>query len=253
MKTSFYFVLWFVIYPILGQFNNSFIDNNAFVIALAIVWGLSWLLNKIMPKTLAYERATQVFPILENVYTGNVASFKKRLARRSYIEVITAIYFSITTLVIAIAVIKFGINDWISLAIFLFFTIATVSRSSILLKATMQLKGNPTPEQCMEIVDETYKLDYNSYFEMRSMAAYDEIFPPKPTFFKVFIIFSIIIAIIVAFFGLYLCIIDGFVLLTFQTLEIPDEELAFAGMYFLYGTLAAYYGIKDIISCIRSY
>lgn len=39
MKTSFYFVLWILIYPILGLFNNSFIDNNAFIVALAIVWG----------------------------------------------------------------------------------------------------------------------------------------------------------------------------------------------------------------------
>lgn len=60
MKTSFYFVLWIMIYPILGLFNNSFIDNNAFVVALVAVWGLSWLLNQVMPKTLTYERVTQV-------------------------------------------------------------------------------------------------------------------------------------------------------------------------------------------------
>ena len=39
MKTSFYFVLWILIYPILGLFNNSFIDNSAFIVAFAIVLG----------------------------------------------------------------------------------------------------------------------------------------------------------------------------------------------------------------------
>ena len=57
MKASFYFVIWMVIYPILGLFNNNFIDNNAFIVALAIVWVLSWILNRIMPDTLAYESA----------------------------------------------------------------------------------------------------------------------------------------------------------------------------------------------------
>ena len=81
MKTSFFFVLWILIYPILRLFNNSFINNNTFIVALAVVWGLSWLLNRIMPDTITYERASRIAPILEDVYTGNVASFKKRLVR----------------------------------------------------------------------------------------------------------------------------------------------------------------------------
>ena len=94
MKTSFYFVLWILIYPILGLFNN------AFIVALAIVWGLSWLLNRIMPVTLTYERASQIAPVLEDVYTGNVSAFMKRLSRESNIEIVTAIYFIVTTIVI---------------------------------------------------------------------------------------------------------------------------------------------------------
>ena len=114
MKTSFYFVLWILIYPILGLFNNGFINNNAFIVALAAVWGLSWLLNRLMPQTLTYERVSQIAPILEDVYTGNVASFGKRLTRESSIELVTAIYFAVTTIVIGIAVFIAGINDWIA-------------------------------------------------------------------------------------------------------------------------------------------
>ena len=29
MKPSFYFVLWIIIYPVLGLFNNSSINDNA--------------------------------------------------------------------------------------------------------------------------------------------------------------------------------------------------------------------------------
>ena len=143
MKTSFYFVLWILIYPILGLLNNSFIDNNAFIVALAVVWGLSWLLNRIMPNTLTYERALNVAPILEDVYTGNVASFSKRLSKEATIELVTAIYFIVTTIVIAIAIFKAGVNDWIALLIFGFFTFGAISRSARLIKAKINLKNNP--------------------------------------------------------------------------------------------------------------
>lgn len=139
MKTSFYFVLWIMIYPILGLFNNSFIDNNAFVVALVAVWGLSWLLNQVMPKTLTYERVTQVAPILEDVYTGNVASFGKRLTRESIIELVTAIYFTLTTILICVAVFVVGINDWIALIVFGLFTFGAINRAITLIKAKSSL------------------------------------------------------------------------------------------------------------------
>lgn len=248
MKTSFYFVLWIVIYPILGLFNNTVINDNAFIVALAAVWGLSWLLNRLMPKTLTYERVSQIAPILEDVYTGNVASFKKRLSREANIEIITAIYFVVTTVVIAIAVFKVGINDWVALAIFGFFTFGAISRSAVLIKAKSQLNNNPIPGQCVEISDETYKLDYASYYETRSNVSYEEMLPPKPRFFKAFKIFSTVMAAIASLLGL-LYIVLGIIIMASQS---SLEAGAVAGMYFLYGSLAAYFGVKDFISVIHS-
>lgn len=248
MKTSFYFVIWMLIYPILGLFNNNFIDNNAFIVALAIVWGLSWLLNRIMPDTLAYERAAQIAPILEDVYTGNVTSFKKRLVRESNIETIMAIYFVITTVVIALAIFKTGVNDWIALIVFGFFTFGALSYSLSLLRANSKLKSNPTPEQCMEIAIDTYELDYASYYDARKGVSYQDMIPPKPKYFKVFKIFSFIIAAIALLLGLLNIIFSVLVMLSQASIETG----AVAGMYFLYGSLAAYFGAKDFISCINT-
>lgn len=248
MKTSFYFVLWILIYPILGIFNNSFIDNNAFIVALAIVWGLSWLLNRMMPDTLTYERVSQITPILENVYTGNVSSFRKRLVRDCNIETVTAIYFVVTTVVIALAIFKAGVNDWIALVIFGFFTYGAISRSISLLRAKATLKSNPTSEQCMEIADETYKLDYASYYDARKGASYQEMMPPKPKYFKAFKVFSVTIAVIAALLGLLYIILGVLIMSSQPTIEAG----AVAGMYFLYGSLAAYFGVKDFVSCIHT-
>ena len=247
MKTSFYFVLWILIYTILGLLNNSFIDNNAFIVALAVVWGLSWLLTLIMPHTLTYERALNVAPILEDVYTGNVASFSKQLSKEATIELVTAIYFIVTTIVIAIAIFKAGVNDWIALLIFGFFTFGAISRSAGLIKAKTDLKNNPNPEQCMEIAEETYKLDYASYYEARNGVDYSHIMPEKPKHFKIFQVCSTIISAICTLLGAAYIIL-GVILFFGQPIEVQP----IAGMYFLYGTLATYFGIKDFISGFSS-
>ena len=215
--------------------------------ALAIVWGLSWLLNRIMPDTLTYERVLQVALILEDVYTGNVASFKKRLVRESNIETVTAIYFIVTTIVIALAIFKAGVNDWIALVIFGFFTYGAISRSIFLMRAKATLKSNPTPEQCMEIADDTYKLDYASYYDAHNGVSYQDMLPAKPKYFTAFKIFSVVIAAIASLLGLLYIILGVLIMLSQTTLEAG----ALAGMYFLYGSLAAYYGMKDFVSCLQ--
>lgn len=249
MKTSFYFVLWILIYPILGLFNNSFIDNNAFIVALAIVWGLSWLLNRIMPDTLTYERASQVAPILEEVYTGNVSAFMKRLSRESKIEIVTSIYFIITTIVIALAIFKGEVTNWIVLVIFGFFTYGAISRSISLTRAKVDLKSNPTSEQCKEIADDTYKLDYASYYDARNGVSYQDIFPPQPKYFKAFKVFSVVMASLASLLGLLYIILGVLIMLSQTNLETG----AVAGMYFLYGSLAACFGVKGFISITQSF
>ena len=244
MKTSFYFVLWILIYPILGLFNNDFINNNDFIVALAAVWGLTWLLNRLMPKTLTYARVSQIAPILEDVYTGNVASFGKRLTRESSIELVTAIYFVVTTIVIGIAVFIAGINDWIALIVFGFFTFGAIGRTTNLMKAKSLLNEDPTGQQCMEIATETYNLDYASYYEQRKEVSYKDMFPPRPRHFKVFQIFSLIIAAIAVLFGLFYIITAILVMRGSSSFEAG----ALSGMCFLYGSLATYFGIKDSIT-----
>ncbi len=248
MKTSFYFVLWILIYPILGLFHSSFIDNNSYIVALAIVLGLSWILNRLMPTTLSYEHVSQIAPILEEVYTSDVSSFKKRLKRDATIELVTAIYLAVTTVVIALSIFKAGANDWIALAIFGFLTYGTISRSISLLRAKATLKSNPTPEQCMEIAEDTYGLDYASYYDEHNGVSSQDMLPPKPRYFKAYKVFSIIFAAIASLLGLLFIIISVVMMLSQTALEAG----AIAGMTFLYGSLATYFGVKDFISCINS-
>ena len=248
MKTSFYFVLWILIYPILGLFNNDFITENAFVVAIAVVWGLSWLLNRMMPEILTYERVSQIAPTMENIYTGNVNAFIKRLRTETRIETFTSIYFLVTTVVIAYAVFKVGVNDWIALVVFGFFTFGSISRSINFSKALTAVKSNPTPEQCAETAEDVYTLDYATYYEGRQSYAYEQMLPPRPRCFKAFQIFSIVIAGICSLLGILYVVLAAVIMI--GSCSIAEE--AIAGMYLLYGSLATYFGIKDFSSTIQS-
>lgn len=248
MKTSFYFVLWIIIYPILGLFDNSFIADNSFLVAIAIVWGLSWVLNRMMPETLAYERVSQLLPIMEEIYTGNVRAFIKRLRIETRIQTLTSIYFIVSTSVIAYAVFKLGVNDWIALIVFGFFTFGTISGSINLNKNLTAVKSNPTPEQCAETATEVYKVDYAPYHQSRQSYTYQQMFPPRPPHFKAFQICSIVIAGICSLLGIVYIVLAAIYLISSRSLAAD----ALAGMYLLYGSLATYFGIKDFSTILTS-
>ena len=247
MKTSFYFVVWILIYPLLGLLHNSFVNQNAFIVALLAVWGLSWLLNRTMPETIAYERASRNAPILEDVYTGNIERFRKHITRQAIVETITSFYLLITTLVILLSIADSGPDDWIALIIFAMFTFSTISESIKLLKAYSRLKANPTKEACEQVLSKIYSIDFSIYAEERERGSFEDMLPPRPTHFKAFQIFSMIVSGVCIVLGL-VYIVLGLLVMFGNDSPVAD---AIAGMYLLYGSLATYFGIKDLILSIR--
>ncbi|MDE5849641.1 MAG: hypothetical protein K2H38_05825 [Muribaculaceae bacterium] len=248
MKTSFYFVVWIAIYPLLGLLGSSFINENAFIVALLAVWGISWLINRTMPETLAYERATQIAPVLEDIFTGNLIHFRKRLTRQAIVEAVTSFYFLITTLVLVLSVARSGGDDWLALIIFALFTFSTISRSIKLLQAYSRLKTDLSKEECARVAMETYRLDYEAYAQNRERGSYADMLPPKPKHFRAFQIFSMIVSGICVALGLIYIVLGLGVMFAGEVIGTG----AIAGMYFLYGSLAAYFGIKDLISSVSS-
>ena len=246
MKTSFYFFLWIIIYPLLGLLHNQWVYQNSFIVALFIVWALSWILNKNMPDTLRYERISETVTILEEVFTGNVRAFMQRLSRMVTVEFVSAIYLGVAFIFVLFSMIRGSADDWIALLIFGFFAFATISRAVKLNHAYQRIKHNPTPQECALVVEETYRIDYKTYYNNRIHTSLEAMLPPQPKNFKSFQIFSLIIAIICALFGLYYLVMSIILLAE----NLSAKGISGGIMYFLYGSLAAYFGIKDTISCI---
>ena len=247
MKTSFYFFLWIIIYPLLGLLHNPWIYQNSFIVALFVVWGLSWILNRNMPDTLRYERVSEMTNILEEVYTRNVKAFMQRLSRMVTVEFITAIYLGVAFVFVLFSMVRGSAEDWIALLIFGFFAFGAISRAVKLNQIYQRIRQNPTPDECASIVEETFRVDYAGYYNSRVHTTAEAMLPPQPRHFKTFQVFSLIIAIICALFGLFYLIMSIIILAENSSAEAISGGI----MYFLYGSLAAYFGIKDSVSCIN--
>lgn len=248
MKTSFYFFLWIIIYPLLGLIHSPWVYQNSFIVALFIVWVLSWVLNKNMPDTLRYEAVVNMSVVMEEVFTGNINAFRKRLSRKVTIDFITAVYMGVAFIFILFSMWRgSGGDDWIALLIFGFFAFGTISRTVKLHQVSNHLKYNPTEEECAAALREIYRVDYSSYHDVRLYSNPESMLPPQPRHFMAFQVFSLIIALICALFGLFYLVMSIIMLAGNRSAEAISGGI----MYFLYGTLAAYFGIKDSLDCIN--
>lgn len=246
MKTSFYFLLWILIYPILGLLGNNFVDTNSFIFAIVIVWGLSMLINKMMPHILAYEHVSERASILEDIYTDNIAKFKRRLDSDKVLETISGCYFIVALVAIGWTVLQNGLDSIIALVVFALFTYGAIVRSIQLIKASSRLNANPTKEECVEVAREVYHLDYQAYYAQRSTTSFSAMLPPRPKRFGLFKVASIVIAAIAGLLGV--------VVLIYGVLSLMDSYTGIGGIYgmmlLLYGSLATYYGIKDLATLL---
>ena len=247
MKTSFYFFLWIIIYPLLGLLHNPWVYQNSFIVALFIVWGLSWILNRNMPDTLRYERVSEMATILEEVFTGNIKAFMQRLSRMVTIEFITAIYLGVAFVFILFSMVRGSADDWIALLIFGFFAFGAISRAVKLNQMYQRIKRNPSRDECARVVEEAFRVDYAGYYNVRIHSTAEAMLPPQPRHFKAFQAFSLVIAIICALFGLFYLIMSIIMLAENKSAEAISGGI----MYFLYGSLAAYFGVKDSFGCIN--
>lgn len=245
MKTSFYFVLWIAIYPILDLLG---LQDQSFMIALITVFGLSWLLNSKFSALTTYDRLTQAVPAMEDVYTGNVASIINRLTRELIVETATAIYLLIATAIMGYMVFINGSSELFALIIFGLITVGAIIRSNKIHKTLFALKSNPTPDNFAKMVSNVYQINYAAYHENRQTRSYEEILPPRPKYYAVFRAISFIFAIA--------CIILGSLFTVSSLLPMILEGFSIVGLFytmrFLYGSLALYFGIKDIAALLST-
>ena len=246
MKTSFYFLLWMLIYWVIDLLPIHNAGEYSFIIAFVLVYLLSMALSRMMPHTIAYDRTVSTAGLLEDVYQGNVSAFRRRLGRQAVVETVSAIYFAVTIVVLVWVIFNTGQYDIFAIIIFAFLAFGAIGQSSRLIKANSELISNPTGEQCARIAIDTYRLDYAGFYEAHQGRKIEEMLPPRPRHYYIFLIFSLLVAATTTLFGLYF--LYSSVIVFLNVYGTISATAAAAAMYFLYGSLATYFGIRDCIS-----
>lgn len=242
MKTSFYFVVWILVYPLLGLDNpNTMAYENSFLIAILAVFVLSWLLKTLMPKTHVYEKEVPKLLIFEDAYQGNVEAIKKRLTGGFWVNLATAAYTFMTVLMVLAEFGQPG-DHILELAIFALLCFASVRGSYKAYSLRSYLGANPDKAGCEEVVEQMYVAEYETFKGEREQKPLAEMMPPRPAHYKGFLIFSTLAAAVATILGVCLLLV-GFVF-------VPGSSESL--MNILYGSLASYFGIRDMASCAKT-
>lgn len=247
MKTSFYFVLWIMIYPLLEWMGIGTEGNQSFIIALIAIFGISYLISRLMPATIHYEKVTHAAPYYEDVFTGNVPFFMHRIKREMILEIVTSIYFLAATFCIAWVSFANLSPDWFSLALFGLFTFQAIYRSYKHYQVYSSLRENPTLEQCAEMLQNSFGTDPEEYCQQRMYNTYEEMLPPRPKYYTLFRVVSSVFAVAALLLGL-----AHIVLALVYIFDSSIAATSAAIVFLLYGSLAAYYGIHDLVEIITS-
>lgn len=245
MKTSFYFVLWIMIYPILELTGVAFLRENSFIVALLIVmFVMPHLTKKIFEKDIIYSRNKRVIDYFETIYTNNVAKIKKGLMTNIILNSVVFIYF--VSYVVGILVM--GVPD--ALLQYVVFGVLSLLAGSWIVKNVsqyMKIKDIVAfdDDNLEYVLTENDRPIYEEYKEKRAMVSYQQLLASLGNGGKALKITSIVFAIICTLLG----IMYVYLWLPLMFFNFNGELIIMAMV--VYASMAVYYGIHDLIESVR--
>lgn len=245
MKTSFYFVFWILIYPLIDLLNIPFLSENSFFIACVfIMFILPKIVNRIFEKDLIYRQQKANIDSLEDIYSNNLTKIRKNIFTNILLTGVSFIYF--VSFIIGIYILSFS-DSILLYIVFGFLSIVYGIGLIKQLRLYWELKNIELIDEdsIYLLIDDNNMPYYENYYESRQSNSYNDICSQLGNPRKAFKITSIIFSIISIILGITLLIIWLPVLLYANTGE------SFIIAMILYAGMAFFYGVKDIIETIR--
>lgn len=250
MKTSFFFVLWIILQFIFLQIDSAFINyyiswniaRYQFEITCAIVFCIYWILS-------------------HGCFSQNLFLYEKKLLRAEKLErheetighndkmwwsyifnVMVIAYFTMSSIFIAWTLYQAHVASWWGRIVWVGFVIYVLFSCRIILQYinridSLKYKESMPPVEKLTAADEVHIRDF-----------IDHVKSSIPRNFKltqklniVFSILSLLLGGAIGVAAIYL----------FST-HNGNRVIGVASIFYLYGSLAIYYGIKDLYSSIQS-
>lgn len=240
MKTSFYFVLWFVICFILLLFRIEFITNNAVIGVSVLVLIFYWIINcnKSSQESLLYEKKLRrINHLAENNHSSN-AQKKAKYSRIIRLLIITYFTLSVPALACILYRIQIRANDWWMRTDWIGFMIYFLFTCKIVFRLIRFSKGLNHTEKS-SVTDENHITEYRNHV-ITSIPKQVRLFQRLNLSFATL---SILLGIIVVGVSIYL--------FTRPAVRLELQCIGLACIAYIYGSLATYFGVKDLISCIQ--
>lgn len=239
MKTSFYFFLWFIVYYLINLTGVPAIVNNSFLVALLLVYLVSRLNGKLFAKDIMYQIMLNRWYIFEAFYSNQPHKIVNMMRGSVIGNSIWALYCILTVF----GLLMLGIYNYLIIGVFGILGAISMVASSREFNRMRDIKENGLPP----FDKSPYAAltpEYNDYSMNRSIASAEALKPAPPAISRWVNILSIIFAVLCTLIGI------GYVIL--MLINSIGNMYLIDVTFLMYGALAIYYGIRDLINSIRA-
>lgn len=237
MKTSFYFTLWGFAFFVLDVLNISALEKFNFIIAFVFVLIASWLVNKFCANEIFYQDCCKLQVEFELVYSNDVKKFKRKKLQDALIALFIFTYILALFICLFVAFTDVPIWDYLIWGVFV-----ALSGISLFYEAKDYYEIRNTDKVIFPYYGKELLEMCEEYCEARKTYSYEELSPEPTSLTKIMNVANVVFAVLSVSLGLL--VLFQFIPLIF---EINDSVSALAG-YSIYGSLAIYFGAKDLLS-----
>ena len=244
MKTSFYFVAWLCAYVIIGFSGVSFLQNNSIFVALILVYVIAGFMNKRFAKEIWHIRSKQDIALLETIYSDNIKKYKQDCRTRLIIDGACFTYF----LLAIVGLLMLRIGSFLEFVIFVLIFLMITHSTYKQLKQYMIVRDATsfTPDIINKILTPQGVNQYESYRSQRPYRSPEDFVLNKDTSLGTYKVATMIGAIGCLLIGLWYIWQAVAYLITSPGIDFLTISLA------MYASIAMYFGIRDLIDCVRN-
>ena len=238
MISSFYFVMWILIYFLIIISGNRFLGEYAFFVAFIGVFVFGSLANNLCREPIERRNQREFVTMEEIIYTGDIDKLRSRARKRLYMLMASFAYMAIATVGLVL-----GHADWIIIGIFAFFTFTTgreVHRMNDEYRRLCQSTG-------IDVPDGPFREALENYAARRQSASFLELCPKPTASEKALRIFNIVVSVACILIGAFFIYFFGLTILQYGTAGNSSVIINLA-----YGLLALVYGINDLYTSLTS-
>lgn len=239
MKTSFYFVLWQLAWLPAILLNIPFLNEYGFFFACIIVFFADRIIRKLLKNQIEYQQMCEVAFIMEMAYNNDYKKYKQQALLQMIVYTVIFVYISFNFIALFTSFSNVPLIDYILWGAFMI--LAGIS-SLWYIRLYLQVRK----AGCV-ILDKGLQEIYQSYKDERGTCTYEEMLLPRPKHYKAINTANTIFAILSIVIGLLIITI----LYTYRGELNSNAELVEISLI-IYGALAFYCGIKDLLNTSNS-